>query len=236
MRPSVEHDAIRAIAINGALFSGLPEDLACRLFAAATVRQAQKDAVLFHQGDAPGQLLQVVSGLVRMTQINAEGVQTTLRLMRSGELLGCVAVILEFPYPATATAAEDSVVLSWRAKQFAGLLKQHQPIMDKALAIVGTRTKNMVQRIGDMSGKNVERRVAAALLRLADQAGTESDDGIQIQSPVTRDDLAEMAGLTYFTVSRTLSVWQKQGLISSGRRRMTVLDRRRLAAIADGRP
>ena len=38
------------------------------------------NAVLFHQGDAPEQLLQVVSGLVRMTQINAEGAQTTLRL------------------------------------------------------------------------------------------------------------------------------------------------------------
>ncbi len=235
MRPSIEHDAVRAIAVQGALFSGLSQDLAGRLFAAATVRQMQKDAVLFHQGDAPDQLLQVVSGLVRMTQINAEGMQTTLRLMRSGELFGCVAVLQQFPYPATATAVEDSVVLSWRAPQFLGLLKQHQAIMDNTLTIVGTRTKDMVQRVSDMSGKNVERRIAAALLRLADQVGTKSGDGIQIQFPVTRDDLAEMAGLTYFTISRTLSVWQRQGLVSSGRQRMTILDRNRLAAIADGR-
>lgn len=235
MRSSIEHETVRATATQGALFSGLPENLVGQLFAAAMFRQAQKDAVLFHQGDAPEQLLQVVSGLVRMTQINAEGVQNTLRLMRSGELLGCVAVIQQFPYPATATAVEDSIVLSWRATQFLGLLKQHQPIMDNTLAIVGARTRDMVQRVGDMSGKNVERRIAAALLRLADQAGTKSDDGIQIQFPVTRDDLAEMAGLTYFTISRTLSVWQKQKLISSGRQRMTILDRKRLAAIADGR-
>jgi CRP-like cAMP-binding protein len=44
-----------------------------------------------------------------------------------------------------------------------------------------------------------------------------------------------MAGLTYFTISRTLSVWQRQGLVSSGRQRMTVLDSDRLAEIADGR-
>lgn len=236
MRTPIEHDAVRAAAVQGTLFSGLSEDLAGQLFAAATVRQAQKDAVLFHQGDAPEQLLQVVSGLVRMTQINAEGVQTTLRLMRSGELLGCVAVIQQFPYPATATAVEDSVVLSWRTTLFLGLLKQYQAIMDNTLAIVGTRTRDMVQRVGDMSGKNVERRIAAALLRLADQAGTKSGDDIQIQFPVTRDDLAEMAGLTYFTISRILSAWQKQGLVSSGRQRLTILDRKRLAAIADGRP
>lgn len=235
MKPFTGQEAIRATAIQGALFSGLSEDIACQLFAAAAVRQVRMDSVLFHQGDAPSQMLQVVSGLVRMTQINGEGVQTTLRLMRSGELVGCVAVIQQFPYPATATAAENSVVLSWRAPQFLGLLKQHQTIMDNALAIVGTRTRDMIQRAGDMSGRNAERRIAAALLRLADQAGTESNVGIDIQFPVTRDDLAEMAGLTYFTVSRTLSVWQKQGLVSSGRRRMTVLDRTRIAAIADGR-
>ncbi len=230
-----EHEAVRATAVQGALFSGLSKDIAGRLFAAAKVRQAQKDAVLFHQGDAPEQLLQIVGGLVRMTQINAEGVQTTLRLMRSGEVIGCVAVVQQFPYPATAMVVEDSVVLSWRATQFLALLKQHPAIMDNTLAIVGARARDMVQRVGDISGRNIERRIAAALLRLADQAGTQSGDGIQIQSPVTRGDLAEMAGLTYFTISRALSAWRKQGLVSSGRQRMTILDRERLSAIADGR-
>ena len=234
MKSATEPEAVRATAIRGALFAGLSEDLVCRLFAAAVVRQVQRETVLFHQGDAPEQLVQVVSGLVRMTQINAEGAQTTLRLMRSGELLGCVAVVQQFAYPATATAVEDSVVLSWRAAQFLALLKQHPPIMENTLAVVGARARYMVQRLGDVSGRNVERRIAAALLRLADQAGTDSEDGIQIRSPVTRDDLAEMAGLTYFTISRTLSFWQKQGLVSSGRQRMTVIDPRRLAEIAEG--
>lgn len=234
MKSATEHEAVRAIAIQGALFCGLSDELITLLLATATVRHAQQGSVLFHQGDEPAQLLQVTSGLMRMTQINVEGVQTTLRLMRPGELLGCVAVVQQFPYPATATAVEDSVALSWRSPQFLGLLKQHQEIMDNVLNIVGARTRDMVQRLGDMSAKNVERRVAAALLRLADQAGTTTEDGIQIRFPVTRDDLAEMAGLTYFTISRTLSFWQKQGLVSSGRQRMTVIDPRRLAEIAEG--
>lgn len=235
MRLTMEREALRATAIQGALFSGLPDDLAASLLSAAAVRQSQKDAVLFHQGDEPDQVLQVVSGLVRMTQIGVEGTQTTLRIMRSGDLLGCVAVLQQFPYPATATAIEDAVVLAWRSTQFLGLIKQHQAIMDNTLHIVGTRTRDMVQRVGDMSDNNVERRIAAALLRLAAQAGTKTEDGIQLQFPITRGDLAEMAGLTYFTVSRMLSLWQKQGLVSCGRQRMTVLDPDRLAEIAAGR-
>jgi CRP-like cAMP-binding protein len=231
----VEQESVRASAIQGALFAGLPDDLATLLLASATIRQAQAGAVLFHQGDAPEQLLQVAGGLVRMTQINAEGAQTTLRLMRSGELLGCVAVIQQFPYPATATAIEDATILSWRSAQFLALMRKHQAIMDNMLTIIGTRAKYMAQRVSDLSGRNVERRVAAALIRLAAQVGTQTQDGIQIRFPVTRDDLAEMAGLTYFTISRTLSGWHRQGLVSSGRQRMTILDPQRLAEIADGR-
>jgi CRP-like cAMP-binding protein len=231
----VEQETLRASAIRGALFSGLSDELVTLLLASATVRQAQRDTVLFHQGDAPEQLLQITDGLVRMTQINAEGTQTMLQLMRAGDTPGGVAVIQQFPYPATATALEDTTVLSWRSTQFLALMRRHQAIMANTLAIVGARAKYMVQRANDLSGKSVERRVAAALLRLAAQAGTKTEDNIQIRFPVTRDDLAEMAGLTYFTISRTLSLWQKQGLVSGGRQRMTILDARRLAEIADGR-
>jgi CRP-like cAMP-binding protein len=236
MKLTAEQEAVRATAIRGALFSGLSDELASALLAAATVRASQRGATLFYQGDAPDQLLQVVSGLVRMTQISAEGTQTTLRIMRSGDLIGCVAVLQEFPYPATASAIEDTTVLSWRSATLLDWIGQHPEVMNNILRIVGARTKDMVQRVGDMSSKKVERRIAAALLRLAAQAGTKTADGIDILFPVTRDDLAEMAGLTYFTISRTLSVWQRQGLVSSGRQRMKVLDLHRITEIADGRP
>lgn len=235
IRQTPEQEAVRAIAIQGALFAGLPNELVSRLFSLSAIRLVSQGNALFHQGDAPDQLLQVVGGLVRMTQISAEGTQTTLRIMRSGDVLGCVAVLQQFPYPATAIAIEDATLLSWRASAFLDLIGQHPPIMENMLRIVGTHTHGMVQRIGEMSGRNVERRVAAALLRLAAQAGVKTDDGIEIRPPVTRDDLAEMAGLTYFTVSRTLSGWQKQGLIRSGRQRITIPVPDRLAEIADGR-
>ncbi len=231
----MEPSALRTAAIQAPLLSGLPDGLATLLLSAATVRYTQGGSVLFHQGDAPDHLLQVASGLVRMTQVNAEGTQTTLRIMRPGDLLGCVAVLQQFPYPATASAIEDSTVLSWRAPQFLDLVRRHQAIADNTLRIIGSRARDMVQRVSELSGKNVEQRIAAALLRLGAQAGTETAEGIQIQFPITRSDLAAMAGLTYFTVSRTLSAWQKLRLVSSGRQRMTILDRRRLAEMAEGR-
>jgi CRP-like cAMP-binding protein len=235
-KSAAEHEALRTVAIKGPLFHGLPDEPTLLLLAAATVRQSQEGTALFHQGDPPEQVLQVVHGLVRMSQLSPDGVQTTFRIMRPGELLGCVAALQQFPYPATATAIEGTTVLAWHAGQFADLMRQYPAIMDNTLRIVGTRMKDMIQRMGDLTDRNVERRIAAALLRLADQAGTRTADVIEIQFPVTRDDLAEMAGLTYFTISRTLSLWQKQGLVRSGRQRMTILDLQRLGRIAEGTP
>jgi CRP-like cAMP-binding protein len=113
-------------------------------------------------------------------------------------------------------------------------MNQHPAIVDNALRIVGSHARDMVQQVVEMSRKRVQQRVAGAMLRLAEQAGTEVADGIQIDFPVTRDDLAAMAGVTYFTISRTLSGWQRLGFVRNGRRRVTILAAHKLAQIANG--
>jgi CRP/FNR family transcriptional regulator, nitrogen oxide reductase regulator len=229
----MQQDQLRVIATQSALFSRLSDEETTLLLAASTLRQVQQGKLLFHQGDPPDLLFLVVSGMVRMSQINADGIQITLRIMKSGDVLGCVAVLKQFPYPATATVLNDTTVLSWRTPVFLELTNRHSTIADNVLSIVGDRARDMVQRIAEMTSKRIEQRIAVSLLRLSDQAGIKTDQGIHIEFPVTRADLAEMSGLTYFTISRTLSGWQKQGLLKSGRHRMTILDLGRLAEIAD---
>ncbi len=230
----MNQDGVPATTVQGALFAGLPNETVVALLDAASLRQTARGITLFHQGDPPDNLLQVVSGMVKMTQIGGDGAQTTLRIMGPGELLGCVAVFQQFPYPATATTLEETVVLSWRAASFFELLKQHPAIYDSMLRIVGTRAREMVQRVVDVSAKRAEQRIAIALLRLAAQTGAEIEDGAEIGSPVSRNDLSEMAAATYFTVSRILSGWQKRGIVKSGRRRIVIASVARLTAIAEG--
>lgn len=55
-----------------------------------------------------------------------------------------------------------------------------------------------------MSSEQVEQRVAHALLRLAKQAGVKVEHGIEIDFPISRQDVAEMTGTTLHTVSRIL--------------------------------
>jgi len=52
--------------------------------------------------------------------------------------------------------------------------------------------------------------------------------------PLSREDLAAMAGATVETASRTLSQFKKAGLIHSGRQWVALADTDGLRAIAEG--
>jgi CRP-like cAMP-binding protein len=80
----------------------------------------------------------------------------------------------------------------------------------------------------------VERRVAHALLRLAQQAGRKIERGIEIDFPISRQDIAEMTGTTLHTVSRILSAWGKRSLVASSRRRIVIRDAHALFVVAEG--
>ena len=216
----------------GGLFSGLDREAADALLDAATHRQYANGTTVFHQGDEPGQLSQVVTGLVKLSRIDPNGEQTTLRFMGPGELIGCVAVFQQFPFPATATAIKPSGVLCWGAAQIRDLIRRYPAISSNALKTVGDRAREMVERVTESSAKGAEARIAGALLRLAGQVGRTCSEGVEVASPITRNDMAEMTGVTYFTVSRVLSAWQKQGIVRLGRERIIVVEASKLAQIA----
>jgi len=56
---------------------------------------------------------------------------------------------------------------------------------------------------------------------------------VLLNLPITRQDLAEMTGTTLFTVSRILSQWETQGLILSGREKITIRFPHGLVSIAE---
>ena len=74
--------------------------------------------------------------------------------------------------------------------------------------------------------------MAAALLRMANQTGRRTESGIEIAFPVTRSDVAEMTGTTLHTVSRLLSAWERDGIVRSARRHITVTAPHRLVVLS----
>ncbi len=224
----------RSLVAELALFVGLPpEALDDILHEARSVHHA-KNSVVFAEGDEADSFFVLMHGHVRASKTTPDGQQVVVRYVSPGEVFG-VAMAIGLPrYPAMATAVDDSVVLVWPASVWPRLVDKYPTLATNALQTVGTRLQDTHTRVVEMSTEQVESRVAHALLRLAKQAGRAVEAGVEIDFPISRQDIAEMTGTTLHTVSRILSAWESQGLVEGGRQRIVIRDARKLLTLAEG--
>ena len=99
--------------------------------------------------------------------------------------------------------------------------------------IVGKRLNEMHDRVVEMATQQVEQRIANALVRLIRQTGRKTDSGIEVDFPITRQDLSEITGTTLHTVSRLLSAWEKRGIVESRRKHILVSQPDQLIVMAE---
>ena len=131
-----------------------------------------------------------------------------------------------------AVAAAEAIVLSWPTRLWDSFVADYDGFATQTYKTVGDRMGEVHNRIVEMATQQVEQRVANALLRLINQTGRKVDDGIEIDFPITRQDLSELTATTLHTASRLLSAWEKQGLVESKRKRIKVLDPHALVMIS----
>jgi CRP-like cAMP-binding protein len=226
----------RSLVADLPLFAGLgPAEIDAILSEGRSARYA-KNSAIFEQGEEVHSFFVLLHGHVRASKTTPAGQQVVVRYVSPGEIFG-VAMAIGLPkYPATATAVDDSVVLAWPSASWPRLVAQYPSLAHNALLTVGDRLQESHTRVIEMSTQQVERRVAHALLRLARQAGRKVAQGVEIDFPVSRQDIAEMTGTTLHTVSRTLSGWEQQGLVESGRQRIVLCDPHKLFQLAEQTP
>jgi CRP-like cAMP-binding protein len=198
-------------------------------------RVVEADGFFFIQGDPAEYLYILLSGSAKLCQISADGQQVNLRTLNQNQLFGAIgAVDANAVYPACAQALEDSSALAIRSDQFRALLETHPHLSFGMMKLMTGYIQEMQERYREMATEKVEQRIARVLLRLAGQTGIRVDAGVLIELPFSRQDLAEMAGTTVYTVSRTLSAWERQGLITAGRERVTLTNPHGLMRLAEG--
>ena len=215
------------------LFSRLSIQELDEIATTATQRDYDKNAYLFHQGDPARRFCVLVNGKVKLTQLTEDGQQIILRYVSPGEAFAIIAVLSKIPYPVTATAVDQVSLLSWEDKEMLDLMQKHPQLAINSLSILAKRIQEFQDRFREIATERVERRIARALLRLASQTGRKLEHGILIDISLTRQDLAEMTGTTLYTVSRTLSQWEKDGLVSSQREQVTILSPHQLVVLAE---
>lgn len=198
----------------------------------AVSRRHEAGSAVFHEGAPADRFFLLLDGYLRVVKTTPAGEQIIALHIAPGQLFGIAPALRRETYPATAVAATESLALSWPVRLWDGFVERYPGFSPEVSRTLGTRLDEMQARIAELATQAVEQRVAAALLRLVNQSGRKVEDGIEIAFPVTRQNIADMAGTTLHTVSRLLSAWEKDGLVRSSRRHVVVTAPHRLVLLS----
>lgn len=216
-------------------FAGLGGTELDSILAAARSSRFGKDTEVFSQAAEAQQFFLLLSGHIRVVRTTPDGEQIIARYINEGELFGIAIAMGQATYPASAVAAIDCVILAWPNSAWPGLQSRSPSFGANAYQTIGARLQDTQARVEELSTQQVEQRIAGAVLRLVTQSGRKTSEGIEIDFPISRQDIAEMTGSTLHTVSRLLSAWEAEGIVRSGRQKVTVIDPHKLMLIAENK-
>lgn len=214
------------------IFDGLTEAERRQWLSAARRREARRHEVVARQGEPVQAFVLVESGLLKLLQLTPEGRELIVRFVGPGEPFGGVVVLAAAAYPVTAIALEATRLLAWPAEVLQPLLDRYPQVRLNITREIASHMTDALTRVRELATERVSQRLAHTLLRLLRQAGVPDREGVLVNHPLTRQELADLAGTTLYTVSRTMSQWQAQGILESTRRHLRVRLPKRLEALS----
>jgi CRP/FNR family transcriptional regulator, nitrogen oxide reductase regulator len=217
-------------------FVGLARVEVRAILDAALAQRHEAGATVFAEGASATRFFLLLDGHVRAQRVTANGEQVILHEIPPGELFGIAKALGLDAYPATAVAVSESIVLAWPMRLWDDFMARHDGFARQTFRTLGHRMHDKNDRIMEMATQQVEQRISNALLRLVNQSGRKTAIGIEIDFPITRQDLSEMSGTTLHTVSRVLSAWEKSGIVQSERKKITVVQPHQLVLLAQPQP
>ncbi len=218
------------------LFNGLTASERQIVVENGRIIHVPSDSFFFLQGEEAFNLYLLASGRIKLTQITAEGEQILVNYFGAGDGFGMIVALNNMTYPLSVQAVTDCTAVAWPRNIMRDLMLQHPKIALNALDMLGNRFMRLQERFQDLSTQRVEQRIARTLIRLVRQFGKRVENGVLVDMPISRQDLAEMTGTNLYNVSRIMSKWEQAGFISSSRKQIVLNKAHELVAIAEDLP
>ena len=210
------------------IFSSLNEEELSGLAGLSVERSFQPNEFIFWEGDEANYFYVIAQGRIKVVKHASSGKEFIIAFFEPGEMFGEVAVFEGKPYPASAQAISASKVLGINRQNFLDFLATRPKVALRIINILGGRLRDAQGRLKDLAGERVEQRLARILLMLASRMGN--------TLPFTRQELADMAGMTTETAIRLTGGLSERGIIRTSRGQIVILDDAKLRALAEGPP
>jgi CRP-like cAMP-binding protein len=206
-------------------FAGLDSDALERLAAGTRTRRFRRGEVIFHAGDPGDALFIIVTGEVKISVPSESGEEAILTTLHEGDVFGELALLDGAPRSASASALVPTETVVLPRDRFRELVATEPAIRDALLASIAGELRRLTTHVEELHFLDMTGRVAARLVRLAEESGPGTDDGtIRLRSSLTQGELASMVGCTRQSVNKLLGQFADEGFVRLDREGIAIID------------
>ena len=234
--PPSGRDAPRPGPASGGFWDALAEPERAALRGVARPRRYQTRMPLCYQGDDSDHTIVIESGWAKVTSAGDDGREVVLAVRGPGDLVCESAVLGRRERSATVTALSPMRALVVPASRFTAFLDAHPQVWMLVSETFVRRLDDAGHRLQAHVSAHGARRLAILLTQLAELSARHSpapDGGaVVIGPPLSQEELGSWMDASRETVARALAALRAEGLVRTGRRRITVVDPARLREFA----
>jgi CRP-like cAMP-binding protein len=179
---------------------------------------------MFLEGESSATVLVILSGRVKVFSLTTNGEEILLAVRGPGALLGELSAIDGVARSASVAALEPVEGVVVPVATFVDFLRSHAAAAVVLLQLVVGRLRDSDRKRVEFAAFDTGARVARRLLELAERFGEPDERGVRITVALSQDELAGWVGASREAVAKALRVLRDRGLVTTGRRTMTVLD------------
>ncbi len=206
------------------IFADLDQPTLEKIAGLGKTKSYEKDETILIEEDAGSALFVIIKGKVKVARQSSDGREVILTILSESDFFGEMAILDGLNRSATVVAIENSELFIIQRMDFINLLKEHPEISISLLQELTSRLRAADMKIKALSLKDAEGKVATVILQIADDVGKIKHGIVEIEKLPLQQDLANMAGTSRETISRTLHSFAKKGLIELDGSRLRILN------------
>jgi CRP/FNR family transcriptional regulator, cyclic AMP receptor protein len=230
--PTAEEKRTLSLLRKCEVLAEVPTEVVQRLLPGATLGGYRARQVVYLPGDRAQGVFFLAQGRVKISKVTRDGKELTLAYRTGGDFFGEPCLLEGGPREEMAEAMEATLAVEVDREVLDDVLRSSGPTAYRFARALITRRKDLEARVEQLIFKDVGSKLAELLLELGNEHGIEDQRGVVVGLKITHQEMANLIGSTRETVSLTLSQFKRKGLIQTEGRKVILVDREGLKALA----
>lgn len=187
-------------------------------------KKYKKNELIFMEGEPSEAVFFIKKGKVKISKSASDGKEHIIHILGNGDVFAEACLFGDVPYPASAETIEDTDIIMIKNIEFVELLESMPQLAIEIIRVMSRRLIMVSKQIENLALKDAYGKTASLLIQMFRAQGCFIKNGEVLITKLSRQEMANMVGLTRETFTRALSRLKQQGAIEIDKDNITITD------------